>query len=110
MNKKFTAQFGQKSVLFLLLSLLLFLTAILMFPGNPMDNLPGRDNGVFLYGGQQILRKAFPILIFGITKVHLIHYINAFGLLLWKWFTLGSLGRGISIFIFCGMGNIPGCP
>jgi hypothetical protein len=104
MNKKFTAQFDQKVVLFLLLSLLLFLTAILMFQGNPMDNLPGRDNGVFLYGGQQILQGKIPYLDFWDHKGPLIHYINALGLLIGSGSRWGVWGVEFVFLFFAGWG------
>ncbi len=67
---------------FALLSLILFfLTTFLMLPSNPMDNLPGRDNGVFLYGGQQVLLGKIPYADFWDHKGPLIFYINALGLL-----------------------------
>ena len=104
MNKKITVQFSQKVVLFLLLSLLLFLTAILMFPGNPMDNLPGRDNGVFLYGGQQILQGKVPYLDFWDHKGPLIHYINALGLFLGGGSRWGVWGVEFLFLFFAGWG------
>lgn len=104
MNKKFTVQLGQKLVLFLLLSLLLFLTAILMFPGNPMDNLPGRDNGVFLYGGQQILQGRIPYLDFWDHKGPLIHYLNALGLFLGSGSRWGVWGVEFLFLFFAGWG------
>ena len=104
MNKKFTAQFGQKVTPFFLFSVLLFLTAILMFPSNPMDNLPGRDNGVFLYGGQQILQGKVPYLDFWDHKGPLIHYINALGLFLGSGSRWGVWGLEFLFLVFAGWG------
>ncbi len=66
----------------LILVLIAMLTAILMFPSNPLDSLPGRDNGVFLYGGQQILLGNAPYVDFWDHKGPLIYIINALGLFL----------------------------
>jgi hypothetical protein len=58
------------------------MSALLMLPSNPLDNLPGRDSGVFLYGGQQILLGKTPYVDFWDHKGPLIHYLNALGLFL----------------------------
>lgn len=67
-----------------LVLLFLFLPASLLYYGNPLDHLPGTDNGVFLYGGQQLLAGKIPYLDFWDHKGPLIYFINAFGLLFGK--------------------------
>jgi hypothetical protein len=62
--------------------LILWGTAVIMLPSNPLHSLPGRDSGVFLYGGQQILDGEVPYLAFWDHKGPLIYLLNAFGLLL----------------------------
>jgi len=69
-----------------LLLVLFLLALLLMFPSNPLASLPGRDNGVFLYGGQQVLEGRLPYVDFWDHKGPLIYYINAFGL----WLAGGS--------------------
>jgi len=64
----------------ILLALLAWLVAWLMFPSNPMDSLPGQDNGVFLYGGQQVLLGKTPYVDFWDHKGPLTYYLNALGL------------------------------
>ncbi len=64
----------------ILLALLACLTAVLMLPSNPMERLPGQDNGVFLYAGQQVLSGKTPYLDFWDHKGPLIYFINALGL------------------------------
>ena len=63
-----------------LVLLFLFLPASLLYYGNPLDHLPGTDNGVFLYGGQQLLAGKTPYLDFWDHKGPLIYFINAIGL------------------------------
>ena len=58
------------------------ITATLMLPSNPFGHLPGQDNGVFLYGGQQIIAGETPYLEFWDHKGPLIYFINALGLFL----------------------------
>jgi hypothetical protein len=60
----------------------LLIGIVLVEPSNPMENLPGQDNGVFLYAGQQILAGEVPYLDFWDHKGPLIFYINALGLML----------------------------
>jgi hypothetical protein len=67
-----------------LVLLFLFLPASLLYYGNPLDHLPGTDNGVFLYGGQQLLAGKIPYLDFWDHKGPLIYFINALGLLFGK--------------------------
>jgi hypothetical protein len=67
-----------------LVFLFLFLPASLLYYGNPLDHLPGTDNGVFLYGGQQLLAGKTPYLDFWDHKGPLIYFINALGLLVGK--------------------------
>jgi hypothetical protein len=67
-----------------LVILFLFLPASLLYYGNPLDHLPGTDNGVFLYGGQQLLTGKTPYLDFWDHKGPLIYFINALGLLVGK--------------------------
>jgi hypothetical protein len=67
-----------------LVILFLFLPASLLYYGNPFDHMPGRDNGVFLYGGQQLLAGKTPYLDFWDHKGPLIYFINALGLLVGK--------------------------
>jgi hypothetical protein len=67
-----------------LVILFLFLPASLLYYGNPLDHLPGTDNGVFLYGGQQLLAGKTPYLDFWDHKGPLIFFINALGLLVGK--------------------------
>jgi len=64
--------------------LFLLLPASLLYYGNPLDHLPGTDNGVFLYGGQQLLAGKIPYLDFWDHKGPLIYFINAIGLLFGK--------------------------
>lgn len=61
---------------------ILFLVAVLMLPSNPVENLPGQDNGVFLYAGQRLLAGDTPYVDFWDHKGPLIFYVNALGLLL----------------------------
>jgi len=68
--------------LLLLMIVLAVVVAGVMYPSNPHDRLPGQDNGVFLYGGQQILQGRLPYVDFWDHKGPLIHYLNAAGLLL----------------------------
>jgi hypothetical protein len=67
-----------------LVFLFLFLPASLLYYANPLDHLPGTDNGVFLYGGQQLLAGKTPYLDFWDHKGPLIYFINALGLLVGK--------------------------
>ena len=67
-----------------LIILFLFLPASLLYYGNPLDHMPGRDNGVFLYGGQQLLAGKTPYLDFWDHKGPLIYFIDALGLLIGK--------------------------
>ena len=67
-----------------LVILFLFLPASLLYYGNPLDHLPGMDNGVFLYGGQQLLVGKTPYLDFWDHKGPLIYFINALGLMIGK--------------------------
>ena len=67
-----------------LVVLFLLLPASLLYYANPFDHLPGTDNGVFLYGGQQLLAGKTPYLDFWDHKGPLIYFINALGLLLGK--------------------------
>jgi len=86
-----------------LLSLaLFFLTSFLMLPSNPMDNLPGRDNGVFLYGGQQVLQGKIPYADFWDHKGPLIFYINALGLLAGGGLRWGVWGTEFLFLFFTG--------
>ena len=72
--------------------LFLFLPASLLYYGNPLDHMPGRDNGVFLYGGQQLLAGKTPYLDFWDHKGPLIYFINALGLLVGKGLRWGVWG------------------
>ncbi len=63
-----------------LVLLFLFLPASLLYYGNPLEHLPGTDNGVFLYGGQQLLAGRIPYLDFWDHKGPLIYFVNALGL------------------------------
>ncbi len=66
----------------IILALLGVMVLVLMLPSNPLDRLPGQDNGVFLYGGQQVLLGRIPYHDFWDHKGPLIYYLNALGLLL----------------------------
>jgi 4-amino-4-deoxy-L-arabinose transferase-like glycosyltransferase len=77
---KFNKKVYQAGLIFLFL----FLPASFLYYGNPLDHLPGTDNGVFLYGGQQILAGHTPYLDFWDHKGPLIYFINALGLLFGK--------------------------
>jgi len=88
----------------LIAALLLWLTALLILPSNPLDRLPGRDNGVFLYGGQQILLGKIPYLDFWDHKGPLIHYINALGLYLGNGYRWGVWGIEFIFLALTGFG------
>lgn len=75
----------------LILFLLALLVSIQLSPANPLNALPLRDSGVFLYSGQQVLQGKVPYLDFWDHKGPLIFYINALGL----W-----LGRGLRWGVF----------
>ena len=90
--------------LFLLIILVFCLTAVLMLPSNPIDSLPGRDNGVFLYGGQQILLGKTPYLDFWDHKGPLIHYINALGLLIGRGSRWGVWGGEFIFLVLTNLG------
>ena len=89
----------------LIAALLLWLTALLILPSNPLDRLPGRDNGVFLYGGQQILLGKIPYLDFWDHKGPLIHYINALGLYLGNGYRWGVWGIEFIFLALTGFGR-----
>jgi hypothetical protein len=61
--------------------LAVWLVALIMVPKDPLKVLPGRDSGVFLYGGQQVLAGSVPYIDLWDHKGPLIYYINALGLL-----------------------------
>jgi len=90
--------------LLLITLLLVVLTAILMLPSNPLDSLPGRDNGVFLYGGQQILLGQTPYLDFWDHKGPLIHYLNAVGLWIAGGSRWGVWGLEFVFLVLTGLG------
>src|SRR3990172_8300854 len=73
---------GRKHYYFVVFCAAIWLLAVLILPSNPMDRLPGQDNGVFLYGGQQLLAGKTPYVDFWDHKGPLIFYINALGLLI----------------------------
>jgi hypothetical protein len=62
--------------------LAILIVGVLIIPSIPIENLPGQDNGVFLYGGQRVLAGDIPYLDFWDHKGPLIYYINALGLFL----------------------------
>jgi len=65
---------------YILLFIFLF---IVLIPTCPyIQRVPGRDSGVFLYAGQQILHGDIPYRDFWDHKPPLIFYINSIGLLL----------------------------
>lgn len=66
----------------IIISFVLFLSVVLISPSNPFENLPGQDNGVFLYAGQQILQGDIPYRDFWDHKGPLVFYLNALGLAL----------------------------
>lgn len=72
--------FSGKTNNILIVGFIIYLSAVLIVPSNPLDNLPGQDNGVFLYAGQQILQGDIPYLDFWDHKGPLIFYLNAIGL------------------------------
>jgi hypothetical protein len=82
-----------------LVILFLFLPATLLYHGNPLDHMPGRDNGVFLYGGQQLLAGQTPYIDFWDHKGPLIYFIDALGLLIGKGSRWGVWGVEL-IFLF----------
>ncbi|OGO22680.1 MAG: hypothetical protein A2Y54_01475 [Chloroflexi bacterium RBG_16_51_16] len=59
-----------------------WLVTLIMVPKDPLKVLPGRDSGVFLYGGQQVLAGSVPYIDFWDHKGPLIYYVNAIGLLI----------------------------
>ncbi|CAG0967925.1 hypothetical protein ANAEL_01013 [Anaerolineales bacterium] len=87
-----------------LVFLFLFLPASLLYYGNPLDHMPGRDNGVFLYGGQQLLAGKTPYLDFWDHKGPLIYFINALGLLIGKGLRWGVWGIEFIFLFFAAMG------
>ena len=65
---------------FALVAFLAVLLAVVMLPSNPLENLPHRDDGVFLYGGREVLAGHTPYIDFWDHKGPSIYYINALGL------------------------------
>ena len=73
---------GAAKVLLILLSLLV---AGVLIPNAPMcQGIPGRDSGVFLYMGWQILRGRIPYRDVWDHKPPAIYYIDALGLFVGK--------------------------
>jgi len=64
----------------LILVVLGMLVGLVYIQVNPLEILPGRDNGFFLYGGRQILNGKLPYVDFWDHKGPLIYYLNALGL------------------------------
>jgi len=87
-----------------LVLLFLFLPASLLYYGNPLDHLPGTDNGVFLYGGQQLLAGKTPYLDFWDHKGPLIYFINALGLLVGKGSRWGVWGVEFIFLVLTAVG------
>jgi hypothetical protein len=81
-----------------------WLVALIMLPSNPFKALPGRDNGVFLYGGQQVLLGGIPYVDFWDHKGPLIYYINALGLLLGKGSRWGVWGLEFGFMVLTSLG------
>lgn len=75
-----------KSISEWILPIILFaiLSLIVLKNGNPLIYEPGRDGGVFLYIGKQILQGKLLYVDVWDTKGPMIYYINALGLLLGK--------------------------
>lgn len=82
MVEKSSWSFLDITQLLLVFCLIVLSIVILMLPSNPLARLPGRDSGVFLYGGQQVNSGSVPYVDFWDHKGPLIYYINALGLLL----------------------------
>ena len=68
----------------LTLIVLVLFVALILVHINPLDYLPNRDSGSFLYAGDQILQGKLPYLDFWDSKGPGIFYINALGLWLGK--------------------------
>jgi len=82
MFSKSPTNFSNTAQLLLVLCFIGLAVGILMLPSNPLERLPGQDDGVFLYGGQQVIAGGIPYVDFWDHKGPLIYYINALGLLL----------------------------
>jgi hypothetical protein len=80
LNHSALAKFTSFLTVLFSLFFLAALAVLVMFPSNPLENLPRRDDGVFLYAGNQILSGHSPYLSFWDHKGPAIHYINALGL------------------------------
>lgn len=74
--KKFAR--NQTIYIFLIFLILILIVGILSLPTK--ENIPGRDSGVFLYIGQQILDGSIPYRDIWDHKGPVIYYINAVGL------------------------------
>jgi len=68
----------------LLILLLVFFVLIVLAQANPLNILPGRDSGFFLYAGSQILKGKLLYIDVWDSKGPGIFYVNALGLLLAK--------------------------
>ncbi|MBM3126780.1 MAG: hypothetical protein FJZ87_17210 [Chloroflexi bacterium] len=66
------------------LTLAWFVILILGVLSNPMIDSPGRDSGIFLYIGSQVLKGKIPYLDVWENKGPLVYYINALGLFISK--------------------------
>ena len=75
------------------IALLLFGAALVVLQTNPLDHLPGRDGGYYLYAGDQILDSQVPYQDFWDHKPPMMFYTNALALM---------VGRGTQwgIFVF----------
>lgn len=65
---------------FLILMVLGMLIGLVYMQTRPLEILPGRDSGFFLYAGRQILQGKLPYVDFWDSKGPLIFYFNALGL------------------------------
>ena len=82
----------------LALLILMLFVALILIRTNPLDYLPNRDSGSFLYAGDQILQGNLPYIDFWDSKGPGIFYINALGLWLGKNTRWGNLADRISLF------------